>query len=465
MGKYLLGCGALLVIGVIILVISVGSFWATSYNNLVGQKQNVDAKWADVQNGYQRRADLIPNLVQTVAGAANFEKSTLTDITEARASVGQVKIDPNHAPATQDELNRYAAAQSSLGGALSRLLVVTERYPDLKSDQNFLALQSQLEGTENRIAVARGDFNAAAQAYNTTVQRFPTNFVANFSGFTQRPYFQASEGAEKPPQVQFHFNSTNTAPALLAAALLFVLGGVLRAQPHNLPPKPDRYIVDHAGVMDAGTLNAIDMQLDQFERETSNQLVVAIYPALPEDAELYDYCTYTARAWNVGQKGRDNGAVLFVFVQDRKMYIAVGRGLEGSLTDLLTQQIRDNIIAPYFRKGDYAGGIQAGVNAIIAVTKGEFKGTGRTVDDARQGASDGRQIPTWVVVLIFIIFLIFITRANVGGGGGPFIYTGGGWGGGSGGWCGGGGGGGGFSGGGFSGGGGSFGGGGSGGGW
>jgi uncharacterized protein len=254
--------------------------------------------------------------------------------------------------------------------------------------------------------------------------------------------------------------------ALLATLILLGCAGVLRAQPHNIPPKPDRYITDQAGVLDAQALQSINMELDQFERETSNQFVVAIFSALPADADLYQFCTFTARAWNVGQKDRNNGVVLFVFVQDHKMYIAVGRGLEGALTDELTREIRDFVIAPHFRKGDYAGGIQAGVDAIIAASKGEYKGTGRTVDDARHRGDDGQAIPTWVVVLIFIIFVIVITRANRGGGGGgPFIYTGGGWGGGGGGFSGGGGGGGGFSGGGFSGGGGSFGGGGSGGSW
>ena len=168
-----------------------------------------------MENQYQRRADLVPNLVQTVSGAANFEKSTLTEITQARASVGQVKIDPNQAPTDPAQLQKFEQAQSSLGNALSRLLVVSERYPDLKANQGFLDLQAQLEGTENRITTARNHFNQAAQAYNITVQSFPTNFVANLSGFTVRPYFQAREGSDVPPPVHFDFNnnSSNTAPA------------------------------------------------------------------------------------------------------------------------------------------------------------------------------------------------------------------------------------------------------------
>jgi LemA protein len=214
MGKYLLGCAGLLVVGIIILVIIVGAMWADSYNKLVSGKQNVDAKWAEVENQYERRADLIPNLVNTVSGAANFEKSTLVEIVQARASVGQVKIDPNTAPTDPAQLQKYEAAQGALGSALSRLLVVSERYPDLKSNQNFIDLQAQLEGTENRITTARNYFNQAAQSYNTAVQSFPTNFIAGLSGFTTRPYFQAKEGSDVPPPVHFDFNTpSNAAPA------------------------------------------------------------------------------------------------------------------------------------------------------------------------------------------------------------------------------------------------------------
>jgi LemA protein len=214
MGKYLLGCAGLLIVGIIILVVIVGAMWADSYNKLVSGKQNVDAKWAEVENQYERRADLIPNLVNTVSGAANFEKSTLVEIVQARASVGQVKIDPNTAPTDPAQLQKYEAAQGALGNALSRLLVVSERYPDLKSNQNFIDLQAQLEGTENRITTARNYFNQAAQSYNTAVQSFPTNFIAGLSGFTTRPYFQAKEGSDVPPPVHFDFNTpSNAAPA------------------------------------------------------------------------------------------------------------------------------------------------------------------------------------------------------------------------------------------------------------
>src|SRR5437764_7487544 len=165
-----------------------------SYNRLVILEQNANKKWADVQSVYQRRADLIPNLVNTVQGAANFEKSTLTEVTNARASVGRVQIDPNHAPEDAAKLQEFQAAQGQLSNALSRLLVVSERYPELRATQNFQSLQAQLEGTENRISVERGNFNTAVQDYNVAVRTFPTNLFAGIFGFRPRPFFEAQAG-------------------------------------------------------------------------------------------------------------------------------------------------------------------------------------------------------------------------------------------------------------------------------
>lgn len=198
----------LIVLAVLIgIVVLLGIWLAGGYNRLVGLSQTVDQQWAQVQTVYQRRADLIPNLVNTVSGSANFEKSTLTEVTNARASVGQVKIDPTAAPTDPQQLQQFQAAQNQLGGALSRLLVVVERYPELKSNQNFINLQAQLEGTENRIAVERRKFNEAVQSYNTTTRRFPTILYAGMFGFSPKPYFQSEAGAEKAPTVQFDFGN------------------------------------------------------------------------------------------------------------------------------------------------------------------------------------------------------------------------------------------------------------------
>ena len=214
MNKFALGCG---VVVVIVLFIVVGAALAIggSYNRLVRLQQTVDQSWAQVQNVYQRRADLIPNLVNTVSGAASFEKSTLVEVTNARASVGRVRLDPNKAPADAAQLQEFQAAQGQLSNALSRLLVVVERYPELKANQNFLSLQAQLEGTENRISVERGNFNTTVQNYNVAVRSFPTNLVAGMLGFAPRPFFTAQPGAEKAPPVQFNFSSP--APAAPAA--------------------------------------------------------------------------------------------------------------------------------------------------------------------------------------------------------------------------------------------------------
>lgn len=191
------------IIGIIVLAVAVMA--GASYNQLVSRSQAVDKQWAQVQNVYQRRADLIPNLVATVSGAANFEKSTLTEITEARASVGQVKLDPNSAPNDPAKLAEFDKSQAALSSALSRLLVVVERYPDLKATANFRDLQAQLEGTENRITVERARFNETVQAYNTAIKSFPMLFFASGLGFKEKPYFTATAGAETPPKVQFDF--------------------------------------------------------------------------------------------------------------------------------------------------------------------------------------------------------------------------------------------------------------------
>jgi LemA protein len=216
MNKFAIGCGiviAILLFVVVVAALAIGGI----YNRLVRSQQAVDQSWAQVQNVYQRRADLIPNLVNTVSGAANFEKSTLVEVTNARASVGRVQaqIDPNKAPTDAAQLEKFQAAQGELSNALSRLLVVVERYPELKANQNFLSLQAQLEGTENRISVERGNFNRTVQDYNVAVRSFPTNFIAGMLGFAPRPFFTAQPGAEKAPPVQFNFGSP--APAAPAA--------------------------------------------------------------------------------------------------------------------------------------------------------------------------------------------------------------------------------------------------------
>ena len=193
-------------------ILLLGVWVAGIYNRLVTLQQGTDAAWAQVQNVYQRRADLIPNLVNTVSGAANFEKSTLAEIVEARASVGRVSVPAGNAPVDPAQFKQFEQAQAQLGFALSRLLVVAERYPDLKATAAFRDLQVQLEGTENRIAVERGRFNEAVQAYNTAIRRFPAALFAGMFGHTPRPYFTATAGADRPPEVKFDFGKKAGGP-------------------------------------------------------------------------------------------------------------------------------------------------------------------------------------------------------------------------------------------------------------
>jgi LemA protein len=194
---------ALLVVGIIALIVIIGFGWAVSVGNrLVAMDQAVQESWAQVQTVYQQRADLVPNLVETVKGFAAQERTVLEEVTRARASVAGIKITPEvlNDPV---QLRKFQDAQSQLGGALSRLLVTVERYPELKSNQNFLALQNQLESIENRVAVERRRFNESVRAYNTAVRSFPASLVASVRGFRERPFFEATPGSQAAPQIKF----------------------------------------------------------------------------------------------------------------------------------------------------------------------------------------------------------------------------------------------------------------------
>ena len=185
----------------IVVIVLVALWGISSYNGLVGMDENVSNKWANVETQYQRRSDLIPNLVNTVKGYAKHESQTLEAVMAARSQATQVKIDPSNC--TPQQLAAYQKAQGDVTTALGKLLAITENYPDLKANQNFIELQSQLEGTENRINVARKDFNDSAKKYNTSLRRFPRNIIASMFGFEKRNYFEAEAGAEKAPKVEF----------------------------------------------------------------------------------------------------------------------------------------------------------------------------------------------------------------------------------------------------------------------
>lgn len=191
------------IIGIVVIgIVLISIFSAISmYNKMPGLEEGVNSQWAKVESAYQRRSDLIPNLVNTVKGVANFEQQTLTGVVEARAKATSVNIDPTKLNA--ESIKQFQQAQGGLSSALSKLMVVVEKYPELKATQNFMELQSQLEGTENRINVERNKFNEAAQAYNSFIRRFPNNLFAGMFGFEKKAYFEAEEGAQKAPEVKF----------------------------------------------------------------------------------------------------------------------------------------------------------------------------------------------------------------------------------------------------------------------
>jgi LemA protein len=197
------GCLLWIIIGVIIALVVLGIIsWGTkTYNQMVTMQEGVTSQWGNVESQYQRRADLIPNFVNTVKGAATFEQETLTKVIEARAKATQVTIDPTKM--TAENMQQFQAAQGELSSTLARLMVVVEQYPELKATQNYRDLQVTLEGTENRIAVERRKFNETAQTMNAYIRRFPQNIIAGMFGFTAKPYFESMEGAEKAPEVKF----------------------------------------------------------------------------------------------------------------------------------------------------------------------------------------------------------------------------------------------------------------------
>ena len=190
--------GAVIAIAVVALI----AIWSVAaYNSLVSKEENVKKAWSQVENQYQRRSDLIPNLVATVKGYASHESQTLQEVTEARAQATQTTVDTDNL--TPEAMQAYEKAQGQVGAALGRLLMIQENYPDLKANQNFLELQTQLEGTENRISVERKRFNEEARAYNTSLRKFPQNIIAGITGFAAKPYFESDEGSDKAPAVEF----------------------------------------------------------------------------------------------------------------------------------------------------------------------------------------------------------------------------------------------------------------------
>ena len=396
--------GFLIVLSVILLgVFAFGGI----YNQLVRADENVKNAWSQVQNVYQRRMDLIPNLVETVKGYATFERQTLQGVVEARSKISQMNVSSNIVN-DPEALTKFQALQGELSSALSRLLVVVERYPELKAGQNFLALQSQLEGTENRISVERKRFNDAALQFNALRRTFPGIFVADMMGFKEKAYFQADQGAAKAPTVKF--SSWRRWPRVAFFFGILFLNFACPLSALEIPARPDGYVTDKAGLLSSQNKAKLEAFLRNYEQETSNQIVVTTFPSLDGES-LEDFSIRLAEKWKIGKKGKDNGVILVIFKNDRKIRIEVGYGLEGVLSDANCKMIIENEIAPAFRQGKFDEGIVRAVEAIKATIKGEY--TPKPVRRGRRGSLSLDSLMNIMILLIiisshYVILLVLI---------------------------------------------------------
>ncbi len=385
------------------------------YNTMQTQDEQIKSAWSEVLNQYQRRADLIPNLVNTVKGYAAQESSVLLGVTEARAKVGSIQATPElvNDPAA---FAKFQAAQGELTSALSRLLVVTENYPQLKSDQNFRDLQAQLEGTENRITVARNRYIQAVQNYNVTVRSFPGNLTAMMFGYKPKPNFAVENEAviSKPPAVDFaapapapaiagarrhagtqrrrlhgrprhRAHRRNNSRALgtgtlmpstprrfgrVGAGLALLLAAIARPCARCAVPPLTARVTDLTGTLSGEAVTRIEAKLADLEAKKGSQIAVLIVPTTqPEDIDQFGI--RVEDAWKLGRKGVDDGAYLIVAKNDRRVRIEVGYGLEGALPDAIANRIITETITPHFKLGDYDGGVEAGVDQMISVVNGE----------------------------------------------------------------------------------------------
>jgi LemA protein len=445
------------------------------YDDLIDKDATAEMKWADYEAQLQRRYDLIPNLVSTVKASAKHEEDTLAKVTEARSQAASIKL-------TADDLTdpakvaAFQKAQDNLKGSLSRLMVVQEKYPDLKANQSFHDLQVQLEGTENRILRSREQYNLAARDYNATLGKISGAAVNKATGhpFKPRVYFSASTEAQAAPKVSFLGSA-----AMLAALTLGLLSGARRAPSGRsaagerpgargwvsvllalasfllsisalafTPPPIQGHVTDVAGKLSASDRAFLNDKLDKYRQQSSNE--IAVFLAGPLDGEsIEDVAFTTFNTWKIGQKGKDNGVLLVIAPTDRKVRIETGKGVGGSLTDLQANDIIRKEISPRLKVNDFRGAIDRGTTAIMA----DLGGAGappRTAPSA--GPTPQGQSRTCggavLFLLIIILVVVLLSRMSGGGGGGGGGFFVGGGGGGGGGWGGGGGGGGDYGGGG-----------------
>src|SRR4029077_14399023 len=360
------------------------------YNAIQTNDEQVKSAWSEVLNQYQRRADLVPNLVNSVKGFAQQEKDVLLGVTNARAKVGSIQATPEliNDPGA---FAKFQAAQGELSSALSKLLVVTENYPQLKSDALFRDLMAQLEGTENRITVARNRYIKSVQDYNVGIRTFPNNLTAMMFGYKEKSNFSVENAKEISVAPKVDFNPAPAAPSkypivlannknlagmnaaraiLLALLLGWIFPGLSPALADVAVPPLVGRVVDQTGTLSSSELDSLQQTLRAFEARKGSQIAVLIVPTTaPETIEQYSL--RVAEAWKIGRKRIDDGAILVVAKNDHRLRIEVGYGLEGALTDITSKRIIDEIITPRFRNGDFAGGISAGVDRIIRVIDGE----------------------------------------------------------------------------------------------
>jgi LemA protein len=381
------------------------------YNQIQINDESVNAAWSEVLNQYKRRADLIPNLVSVVQGYASHEKEVLTRVTEARANVAGMKATPEliNDPAA---FAKFQKAQGDLGGALSRLLVVAENYPNLKADANFRDLQAQVEGTENRITVARNRYIKSVQEYNVSVRTFPNNLTAMVMGWQTKANFTVEDekAISAPPAIKFDAPAPPAPPSRRAdcrsrcrpsytvsacagrsadPALAGAAAGIGRAaEPVPLPTLKAR-VTDLTNTLDATQRGRLEAQLAAIDRAGRAQIAVLMLPTTqPETIEQFGI--RLAEAWKIGHKDADNGIIVIVAKDDRKMRIEVGYGLEGSIPDAIAKRIIVERMAPKFKQGDFFGGLFATTEALDQAISGPASGAASAGDAADRPGRNGR---------------------------------------------------------------------------
>ena len=360
----------------LLMLISALALTGCGYNDFQRFDEQTKSAWSEVLNQYQRRADLVPNIVATVKGEAAFEQETLTKVIEARAKATSIQVSPetlNNPAAFQ----KFQAVQGELGSALSRLMVVSERYPTLKANEGFRDLRVQLEGTENRITVARNRYIQSVQAYNVLARSFPSNLTAMVFHYTPKPAFAVQN--ELLPLRPWLISTRNKGPAVLitrslaglvSAVVCWLFLTLAPAFAQQAVPLLSAHVIDTTQTLSADQVQQLDNKLAAFEANRGAQVVVLMVPSTqPED--IASFANRVANTWKIGRKDVGDGLLLIVALKDRAVRIEVAKTLEGAIPDLAAKRIIDQAITPNFRQGHYSEGLEAAVNSLMALISGE----------------------------------------------------------------------------------------------